>query len=382
MEGIGIQNNITFDDRQFTVHTGYDPNKNQAISEVFEKGNFIFSTSNHYQVRTRESRNVDEYYLKTITHQLHSNVLEEIRSIFLINEKVKLLRQPNPHFRLGKIFFNRNFYHEAVDNFERTVKLKPQHIKAHKLLGLIHLKQRNFTKAEQVLQTALELQPDYPDILNSLGVIYSHIGKYELARDAIQRALDIKPDFHEANFNLGILLFLSTIADNKNNQTVVLPARVLRSFKQVRELSAYEETQWQDLFSKTENILSGGKKDDVISALCDLQITLASYENLNISMDSFFLTFMYGGRELERDELDRFEEMFREDADSLANYADYWNELGVMHLIKCRDYFLKAMNEFERAVKINPKYEHANSSLELMRHGKKGFLILLRAILK
>ena len=43
---------------------------------------------------------------------------------------------------------------------------------------------------------------------------------------------------------------------------------------------------------------------------------------------------------------------------------------------------LKALNEFENSVKINPDYEAAKNSLEMMRHGKKGFLILLRAILK
>ena len=91
---------------------------------------------------------------------------------------------------------------------------------------------------------------------------------------------------------------------------------------------------------------------------------------------------MYGGRELPREEMDFYERQISDEADRHDGFADYWNELGVVHLIQCRDYFLKALNEFDKALKINPKYENAKNSLELVKRGKNGFLILLRAILK
>ena len=53
-----------------------------------------------------------------------------------------------------------------------------------------------------------------------------------------------------------------------------------------------------------------------------------------------------------------------------------------MHLIQCRDSFVKAIDDFETSIKINPKYDESNDALELIKRGKKGFLILLRAVLK
>ena len=53
-----------------------------------------------------------------------------------------------------------------------------------------------------------------------------------------------------------------------------------------------------------------------------------------------------------------------------------------MHLIQCRDSFIKAMDDFETSIKINPEFEEAKNAHELIKHGKKGFLILLRAVLK
>ncbi len=56
--------------------------------------------------------------------------------------------------------------------------------------------------------------------------------------------------------------------------------------------------------------------------------------------------------------------------------------MGIVHIIQCRHLFLKAVAEFERAVELNRNYSEARENLELIQNVKKGFLILLRAILK
>ncbi len=382
MEGFGYQDNVNIEDHTFTVHTGYDPDKGLAISEVFDEGKFIYASHHHCNVRKKRSSGIDDKYIKRVAKELHDQVIDDIRIFFYIHEKLKVLRQANPHYRLGKIFFVHNFQQEAIENFERAIQLNPKILKAYKLLALIYLKQKNYERARELLEQAHAIEPDFPDILNCLGVTYTHAGKYEKARNVLQTALKIKEDFPEANFNLGILLFLSTLQDNKDEQNVVLPARVLRTFKQIREHESYVDAEWQDLFAYTSDIMTSGERAKVIEALEALQLKLVSSEQMNITMDSFFLKFMYGGKELRQDELDKFEEIFQNEKDQFGKHADYWNELGVIHLIQCRDYFLKALKEFERATKINPKYQAALNSLGLMKHGKKGFLILLRAILK
>ena len=382
LHGFGYQDNVNIEDHMFTVHTGYDPDKGLAISEVFDEGKFIYASHHQCNIRKSSSGGIDEKYIKKVARELHNQVIDDIRIFFYIHEKIKVLRRANPHYRLGKIFFVYKFDQEAIDNFERAIQLNPKILKAYKLLALIYLKQKNYDRARELLEQAHTIEPDFPDIMNCLGVIYTHAGQYEKARNILQTALKIKEDFPEANFNLGILLFLSTLKDNKDEQNVVLPARILRTFKQIREHESYDDRNWQDLFAYTSQILSSGERSKVIDALKALQLKLVSSEQMNITMDSFFLKFMYGGKELRQEELEKFEEIFQKEKDQFSKRADYWNELGIIHLIQCRDYFLKALKEFERATTINPKYKAALNSLELMKHGKKGFLILLRAILK
>lgn len=325
---------------------------------------------------------LSEEYLKSITSELHTNIQDEIQVLFYIHERLKGIPQALPHYRLGKVFFARNFLEEAVEQFQKTIEYQPDFIRAYKHLGLSYLKLRAYNMAAETFERAIELQPEFPDILDCLGVVYTHLSNYEKAKNHLQRAINIKANAPESNFNLGVVLFLSTLGDDALEENIVLPVRVQRALKHIRELEKYQDTYWQQQFDRFFEILGVGKKKDIIDALFDIQLQITTRDDISTTMDYFFLKFMFGGRELDIEEMEYYESKIRDEAAKHNGFADYWNELGVIHLIQCRDYFLKAMNEVGKAVEINPKYESALNTLDLMKHSKKGFLILLRAILK
>ena len=91
---------------------------------------------------------------------------------------------------------------------------------------------------------------------------------------------------------------------------------------------------------------------------------------------------MYGGAELSYQELESYERRIKRLETQREHFADYWNEIGIIHIIQCRHLFLESVKEFEKAVELNKNYLEANNNLELIKNIKKGFLILLRAILK
>jgi lipoprotein NlpI len=63
-------------------------------------------------------------------------------------------------------------------------------------------------------------------------------------------------------------------------------------------------------------------------------------------------------------------------------YPDLHNHLGVAYLIQCRNLFLRALDEFRRAIRLNPNYRQAQKNLKLAENEGKGLFILLRALLK
>lgn len=382
MKGFGYKEKVEIDKHRFQVHTGCDPDKHRIVTEVFEEGLYLYGKKQGYSLRKQEHETPSEVYLKSIVSDLHQATLDELEVIFRAHEKLKEKNDFLSHYRLGKVFLSKNFYTEAIENFERAIEIRSEYIRAYKLLGLTFLKAGAHDRAIKTYQSALELQPDFPDLINGLGIIHTHIGNYEQARNFFQQALKINPDFIESYFNLGVILFLATLSENPNEE-IVIPVRIIRTLKELKQLESYQGTYWQQLFDDTFLVLEQKNKESIVHSLKELQLRLASKEDdIVTAMDFFFIKFMYGGKGLKDEEMAYYEQKIRQEADKHEGYADYWNELGTLHLIQCRDYFLRAMNEIGEAVKLNPKYEEANHSLELMKNSKKGFLILLRAILK
>ena len=382
MKGFGCQDKVRVGEREFQIHTGCDTDKNKALTEVFEKGNFIFEIAKPYQIRRGLGDSIDETYLKKIILDMHQQTIDEVLILFKIKEKIATLNHHLPHYRLGKIFLVKNFLKEAVANLQTAINIKPDDTESYRLLGLAYIQLNDFPNALQALHQAITISPDQVEVLNSLGVIYTQLGDYESARSYLQQAIQIKPHFHECNFNLGILLYLSTIAENPSEERVVLPARVFRSLKEIREQTVYADDEWQHQFERVDEKIKKGNKSEIIDTLKDLQIKMAGRIDLSAVTDQFFLKFMYGGKEMTREEIDRFERQILAESDKVKNAPEYWNDLAVLHLIQCRDNFVKAISEFENSTRLNEKFTEAANSLELMKRGKKGFLILLRAILK
>jgi tetratricopeptide (TPR) repeat protein len=382
LKGIGLKDNVKINNREFQIHTGNDPQKNQVRSEVFEEGKFLFENHESYHIRENNTEKISTDYIKGVTQQQHYNTLDEIKTLFLINEKIKQIRQYLPHFRLGKVLLSRNFVEEAIANFKRVVELNPQFVRGHIKLGQAYFKKGEYENSIRSFLDAYKLNPNYPDISNNLGVVYTKTGNFSAASKFLSKVVETKPEYKQASFNLGIVLFLSTIKDYGENEKVIIPARFIRSFKEIIKAKQYQSHVWYDRFLSAKKVLEEGKRDRIVDALHKLQEEIMFGDDSGEVMDFFFLQFMYGGKEIENSKMEFFEDAINLEVEKNNNYADYWNELGIIHLIQCREYFLKAVSEFEKSNKIDPDYEAAKRNSDLLRHNKQGFLILLRAILK
>ncbi len=381
MKGFGYQDAIQVENREFRIHTGCEPEKKRVVCEVFDEGRFVYSLVDSYEVRPSETNSIQEIYLKNVTFELHQTVMDEVSVLFYAYEKLKDIKDSQPHYRLGKLFLSRNFFDEAVACFQNAIRLKPDYIRAYQQLAVTFLKMYKPEKAVETCNTVLELRSDFPDILDLLAVVYTHMGAYEKAKDALQKAIAIKPDYLESQFNLGTVLFLSTLSEEDEN--IVIPVRIMRMINQIRELEAYQDELWQRRFEDLEETINSRVKNDIVTTLLQFQIYFVmAKDTVGSSLDFFLIKFMFGGKEMNQEEMEHYAHQISKEATRHEGFADYWNEMGVVHLIQCRDYFLKAVNEFEQAVRINPKYAEAKQNHDLIKNNKKGFLILLRAILK
>jgi tetratricopeptide (TPR) repeat protein len=382
LENIHFYSTVEFNGRKFSIHTGGTGSINRIQSEIFQEGQYINSKEVEISTRKHEGSKVHEEYLKDIARDLHQEMLEEINMLFYVQTKIKPLNQYLPHFKLASIFFARSFLPEAIENFQLAIKLQNDYVPAYVRLGICYMISGQYDQAANTFGKGIALGSDYPDLLNYYGIALTFKQNYRSAIDVLQKVIAKKSDFHEAHFNLGVALFRSTLDESVIEERVVVPSRVVRYLRILRGLERYQDQEWQQAFQSLEDTIQRKQLSEILPALEQLQVKIISRHKINVLIESFYLKFMYGGRELSQSELEIYERRFQNQLEDNKMFADYWNALGILHIIQCRIFYLKAYSEIEKAVTLNDSYAEAKHNLELIKNNKKGFLILLRAILK
>lgn len=171
---------------------------------------------------------------------------ENRRAVQECQEAIKLDPESSaPHFLLGRIYSTlrttnqAQVLDQAIDEFERTVELEPDHIQALYDLGRLHLAKKNYQKTVDILDRFIQLQPWIPQAyllkarahielnevreaieslessfaydetnlenLKLLGNLYEQTGQHEKAQRLYSRSLDSTTD-PDIRFRLALLL--------------------------------------------------------------------------------------------------------------------------------------------------------------------------------
>lgn len=98
-------------------------------------------------------------------------------------------------------------YHEAVNWFDKVIRLEPHWGRPVCNKGRVFLKQGKYEDAHSMLQRSLVLDPDNEDTLFYLGYYYEQIEDLPAAEDAYRRSLEFDEEQSETLHNLGYVLF-------------------------------------------------------------------------------------------------------------------------------------------------------------------------------
>ena len=372
MENLGLNNVITAGRRKFHVETSYSESTNLVSTKLFHEGQVISSKESEI------GANATTELIKVRLNELHQELSSEIEILYYISQKVKAVRHADSANKLGLLFLQRNLLEEAIEQFHFAIDLNPDYFEVYANLGKAHLINESFEKATEVLKDGAKIAPEFADMQNYLGIAHLYQKNFPEAITHLQEAIRLNSNYIGAHLQLGIaylaLGFNGTDEQSvKETQSKALPHittasermvnRQIPKFERVVELvkrRAYKAAVDEFLLIKPKEIVT---------------------KILNIE-NEFYLKFMYGGKGKDDTFISEYVEKLSELIDEYPNYPDIRNYLGVANLIQCRNLFLKALEEFRAALKINPGFQKAVKNLKLAENDGKGFLILLRAILK
>jgi len=379
---IGYNDNVNVNGRTFHIQTGSNLNKGVARCEVFEGGRLITSQVVDFERRKMRDEESLEKRIRKIVSGLHQETLSEIDLIFQIAEKVKKLKHAPSNIKLGLIFLSNNLVKDAIEQFETALSMDPDSAAAFNNLGLAHIKLGQNSKAVKYLNKALEKGQPYADIYHNLGLAYLNEGQYYKALTNFQEALRINPNYLKTHYNLIIVYLKSVIADKSDALLPPPSIRLERARQQLEKMKASGNKVFMMIYPSVVSMLDHSELEKAAQILETNRDKIFPQEVLSLIGMDFYLKFMYGGKGLNSEMISRFEQQLYQAIEEHPQYADLWNNLGIVHLIQCRNLFLKALNEFDHALEINPAFDKARKNKKLVENDGKEFLILLRAILR
>jgi tetratricopeptide (TPR) repeat protein len=139
---------------------------------------------------------------------------------------------PNAWNNLGILAAREGNTDAAIQDFQRALRIDPEHSIALLNLGNAYRQEKRWPDAERALKHALALNPDDPEANYGLGMVYAQQNDTDRAHEYLEKALASRPAYPEALNNLGIL-YLRTRRI----------AEAIRSFEEsIRVAPAYDQS--------------------------------------------------------------------------------------------------------------------------------------------
>ena len=99
---------------------------------------------------------------------------------------------------LGDVYANEGQYQLAIQNFQRSLELKPDYADAVHNMGFTYMQMGDVNKARFYLQKSFEMNPRLYQSLFKLGYIEMQLGNLEGAKYYFQKTLEVNPNNAEA----------------------------------------------------------------------------------------------------------------------------------------------------------------------------------------
>ena len=137
-------------------------------------------------------------------------ILELFNSNKLIETKKEIEKQLIKYSKssvlfniLGAVLAEQNKPQEALENYNKSIKINPNYYQAYNNLGVCLHSLNKIDEAIQSYQKAIVIQPKNANAYNNLGAVFKEQGEREKSITCFQKAIVIQPKHADAYNNLG-----------------------------------------------------------------------------------------------------------------------------------------------------------------------------------
>lgn len=375
MNEIIFKNNIKLGRRKLLVETLGQADQLRAEASVYDGDNLVEKQEKKFL----EAVVLDEQRFRV--QEFHKKTIDNLELLFFMANKISEMNHPDSFHKIALVFLKHNFIDEAIEAIRSAIKLRSDRGGWYNVLGVAYYKQNELSKAADAFHKGIEKNSAYPDIHYHLGFCYWKMHRFVEAIAAVRKAISINVNYAEAIFTLGLILLDSSAQAPKE---VSLPPPIERTKEAVALIRKALELGFECDIQQVEKGLNRVEEQKIDQAVTEILAAKASLSpKIKLAPETEFYTkFMFGGFDKDDEMVNEHIKMMMERINQNPNYADLHYDLAIAYLIKARNQFINALDEFQQAVELNPAFEKAKRSLKLVENDGRGMLILLRALLK
>ncbi|REJ40626.1 MAG: tetratricopeptide repeat protein [Microcystis flos-aquae TF09] len=257
---------------------------------------------------------------------------------------------PQTYKNIGDVLYLQKKLTEAEEMYRRALALDDQYVYAYNNLGLVLYDQKKLTEAEEMYRRALALDDKDVDVYNNLGLVLRAQKKLTEAEEMYRRALALDDKYVFAYNNLGLVLRDQKKlkeAEEMYRRAIALDDKYVYAYNNLGIVLADQKklTEAEEMFRRA-------------LALDDQYVR--AYNNLGIVL-------------WDQKKLTEAEEMYRralslpDDTSATPTTAHTLAHNNLGRLLQEQGKLEAAIAEFEKATKIDPKFEFASNNLQEAR---------------
>jgi hypothetical protein len=365
MADIGLNQNVSIRNRKFHFQTATNIEDGIIRTEVFEQGRLMYAQDNRYERRGSRNPEGGESRLRQALDRFHRSMILSLKVYFELSDILQDKENAISHYRLGAIFLSLHIFDKSQQHLLKCISLDPKFYGANIALARCYFYQKKYRESEEILQTLVKTEIPYPDLYNLLGMVMLEQKNYIQCLNHFRHAVKLNQKYKEAYFNIAAAIFkrISYLRTQDKGEDVQKNLDFLNI-----------------ILNKIDKV---GDDDDRAVLIYDYRHRLFYQRMLpEIVGYEFYLWLKYLPERLDTEKLLYFENKFSNTLDDNADYADMWNYQALIHLLLCREHFLKGLQNFKEATRINPQYTKAKNNLRLVENDGREFLSLIKAITK
>jgi tetratricopeptide (TPR) repeat protein len=363
--------------RKLVIQTGFDPQARIAQATVLDGEQIV--DVREWIIEER----IPAEQVEAEVRQFHDLTLSDLDLLFCVIEKVNAGQNPASLFKLGTLFLEKGFFDEAIETFSSVLQIDPEFENIHYSLGHAWYRRGDLVRALENLSEAAAKRPNYPDVHLLLAEVYRKNDEHKLAAESCEKALELNPDYLRAHLMLGLILAESTLLQ-PNHPELPPPIERMKESKQhlLYALSLISPERRQHLEKGLECLELRERLEEGLAEI-EKAIEQAALNHRSVIADSeFYLKFMFADLEQDNHSLESYIKTLENSIRQHPDYPDLHQSLGTAYLLRGWHSFGRSVEAYREAVRINPDYQRAQKNLKLLENDGRGFLILLRAILK